>query len=87
MKLRKNVLLVVMLTSLSTVSFAGESFGFYYNVDNSRGGHQGQQFGMHANVGPAPAPHVAPPPPPPPAPHHGWGPGPRGPKPHHHHHY
>ena len=88
MKLR-NCLILAFFIGATPMCFAGESFGFYYNVD--RGGHSAGGNYQFSEPGPH---HFAPPPPPPTGPmwgpppprHFGHGPWPRRPRhPHHHH--
>lgn len=73
MKLR-NCVIFSLLLGLSSVSSAGESFGFFYQQNNNYGSSVGMNYGY--GVG-APHHHHAPPPPPPrhfheppPPPHH-----------------
>lgn len=94
----RNCLILAFLIGATPMCFAGESFGFYYNVD--RGGHsaggnyQFSEPGPGPRFGPGPHHFAPPPPPPPPGPmwgpppprHFGHGPWPRRPRhPHHHH--
>ena len=61
MKLR-NCVIFSLLLGLSSVSSAGESFGFFYQQNNNYGSSVGMNYGY--GVG-APHHHHAPPPPPP----------------------
>ena len=77
MKLR-NCVIFSLLLGLSSVSSAGESFGFFYQQNNNYGSSVGMNYGY--GVG-APHHHHAPPPPPPPRHFH------EPPPPPHHHDY
>ena len=66
MKLR-NCVIFSFLLGLSSVSSAGESFGFFYQQNNNYGSSVGMNYGY--GVG-APHHHHAPPPPPH---HHDYG--------------
>ena len=92
MKLR-NCVIFSLLLGLSSVSSAGESFGFFYQQNNNYGSSIGMNYGY--GVGAPHHHHAAPPPPPrhfheppPPPPHHDYGyhRGHHKRRFHHHHH-